>query len=304
MDRYPLVTLTAVILVSMVLGGAGQVAGQAPSMDLAFREAREHSPLPLTLAYEQAQWAVDQQRVSATAELDAQDNIDSRIEDLQRQTARDRKLAKTIFDDGASLGARCVTEALQGCSSSMGGYLNLRGRRPLQWQLQDGFTDEDGISGGIVFIGDAEAARYGPTAPVAWAFDAAYYQAPVLLSGPEFDGHAYVVVPGTHAGSGAGNADLMFRWNAQGSPQLSQIDTWSWRDGVGDRLPAGLEIGSSLRIDWMAMTAFTPLRQPGDGGCCATGGAAILSLSVQGDRLVLDDLRVTAGHLDSTAARR
>ncbi|MDQ3126391.1 MAG: hypothetical protein M3Q74_12415 [Pseudomonadota bacterium] len=294
-------TLAVLALATLTLAGAGPVVSQTPTLEQALREARDYSPLPLTLAYEQAQWEIDHQRVIATEGLDPQDDLDARIEDLQRQTARDRRLASTIFRDGVVLGGACVTDGLQGCASSTGGYLSIDDRRPLQWQLQSGFTAEDGVSGGIVFIGDAGAARMGPTAPVAWGFDAAWYQAPIVLSGAEFGDNVYVVVPGVHAGSGGGNADLLFRWNAHATPELSQIDTWSWREGLRERLPSGLEISQGLRFNWAVMNAFTPLSQAGDGACCGTGGAATLSFSIQGDRLVLDNITVRDGLLEAAS---
>lgn len=291
--------LIVVTLASLLLTGAGPVAGQTPTMEQALRRAREATPLPLSLARDQADWLAG--HAELPTEFDLAEDVAARIGDLLRQTERDTHMAQTVFREPPRLGRDCAATALRGCSSPMGGYLALR-EASLMWQVQTGFTDEDGVSGGVVFIGDAGAARIGPTAPVAWSFDAARFEAPVLLTGPEFDGAVYIAVPGVRAGSGAGDADLLFRWDAPDTRQLTQIDTWSWRDDLEDRLPPGLEIWQGLRFDWPEMLAFTPLWQPGDGACCGTGGTAILSFEIEGDKLVLSHVTVRDAAIE-TAAR-
>jgi hypothetical protein len=289
--------LAVLTLVSLTLAGAGPVVSQTPTLDQALRRARDYTPLPLSLARDQADWA--ESHANLPEGFNPADEIQSRIEALTAQADRDQRLGHTIFRDGRPvLGRACVATGLKGCSSSMGGYLVL-GEGDLQWQVQDGFTDENGISGGIIFIGDAGAARIGPTAPIAWSFDGARFDAPVLLTGPEFDGKAYVAVPGIRAGSGSGNADVLFRWTPHASPELAQIDTWSWRDSLDEKLPEGLEILQGVRFDWPNMMAFTPLWQDGDGNCCGTGGTAILSFDIEGDRLVLSDVSVRDAIIDN-----
>ncbi len=290
--------LAVLVLATLTLAGGGPVVSQTPTMEQALRRAREATPLPLTLARAQADWRTE--HAELPGDMDPHADIDARIEALTAQAERDERLGRTIFPDPPVLGRACVATGLKGCSSSMGGYLALREGR-LQWQLQDGYTDENGVSGGIVFIGDAGAARTGPTAPIAWSFDAARFEAPVLLTGPEFNGAAYIAVPGIHAGSGGGNADVLFRWDFPDSRRLTQIDTWSWRDSLDERLPAGLEIWQGVRFDWPNMMAFTPLWQAGDGNCCGTGGTAVLSFEIEGDRLILT--RVTVQDAALAAAR-
>ena len=274
--------LAVLTLASLALAGAGPVTGQTPTLEQALGRARDHSPVPLSLARDQADWAESHARLPDR--LDAAEDLRARIEALTVQADRDARMAGAVFRDGPpALGRTCVATVLDGCGSSMGGYLALD-EGGLQWQLQDGYTEEAGVSGGIVFL--------GPEAPLAWSFDAARFDAPVLLTGPEFDGRVYIAVPGVRAGSGSGNADLLFRWTVQGSPELAQIDTWSWRDSLDDRLPAGLQIWQGVRYDWPNMTAFTPLWQEGDGNCCGTGGTAILSFAIEDDRLVLANVSV------------
>lgn len=290
-------TLAVLAMATLTLAGAGPVVSQTPTLEQALRRARDYTPLPLSLARDQADWV--ESHANLPESFDPADDIQSRIEALTAQAERDERLSRTVFRDGAPvLGRECVVTGLKGCSSSMGGYIALDDGG-LQWQVQEGYTDENGISGGIVFIGDAHAARFGPVAPVAWSFDGARFEAPVLLSGPEFDGKAYIAVPGIHAGSGSGNADVLFRWTPHASPELVQIDTWSWRDSLDEMLPEGLEVWQGVRFNWPNMMAFTPLWQDGDGNCCGTGGTATLSFRIEGDRLVLSDARVHDPVLDT-----
>lgn len=292
-------TLAVLALTALTFAGAGPVVSQTPSLDQALRRAREATPLPLSLARDQADWRMGHAELPGG--MDPAADIQSRIEDLTLQAERDARLGAMVFSEPPVLGRDCVATGLKGCSSPMGGYLALRDGG-LQWQLQEGFTEEDGISGGIVFIGDAGAARMGPTAPIAWSFDAARFDAPVLLTGPEFGGAAYIAVPGIHAGSGSGNADVLFRWDFPDSRRLTQIDIWSWRGDLAQRLPEGLEVVQGVRYDWPNMMAVTPLWQEGDGNCCGTGGTAILSFEIEGDRLVLSSITVRDAVLDVAAS--
>lgn len=291
-------TLAVLTLVSLTLAGAGPVVSQTPTLDQALRRASAATPLPLTLARDQAEWRAD--HAELPADLDPAEDIRARIEDLTARAERDERLGALVFGEPPVLGRDCVATDLKGCGSAMGGYLALRDGR-LLWQLQEGFTEQDGLSAGIVFFGDAGGARSGSTAPIAWSFDGARFDAPVLLSGPEFGGAAYIAVPGIYVGSGGGNADVLFRWDVPDSRRLTQVDTWSWRDGLAERLPPGLGILQGIRFDWTTMTAFTPLWQDGDGHCCGTGGTAILSFEITGDRLVLGDVSVRDALIDTAA---
>ncbi|MDZ4372116.1 MAG: hypothetical protein U1C74_11910 [Phenylobacterium sp.] len=233
--------LAVLTLASLTLAGAGPVTGQTPTMEQALRRAQDYSPLPLTLAREQADWL--ESHANLPEGFDPADDIQSRIEALTAQADRDAGLARTIFRDGAPpLGRECVATGLKGCTSPMGGYLALD-EGGLHWQLQQGFTDEDGVSGGIVFIGDAGAARMGPTAPIAWSFDGARFEAPVLLTGPEFDGKAYIAVPGVRAGSGSGNADVLFRWDLPDTRRLTRSTPGAGATASTSCCPRGWESG-------------------------------------------------------------
>jgi len=291
-------TLAVLALAALTLAGAGPVTGQTPTLEQALRRARDATPLPLSLARDQADWAA--RHAELPGGMDPEADVQSRIEDLTLQAERDERLRATRFPAAPVPGRDCVATGLKGCSSPMGGYLALRDGA-LQWQLQEGYTDEDGVSGGIVFIGDAGAARMGPVAPVAWSFDGARFEAPVLLTGSEFGGAAYIAVPGVHAGSGSGNADVLFRWDFPDSRRLTQIDTWSWLADLAAQLPEGLQVWQGVRYDWPNMMAVTPLWQEGDGHCCGTGGTATLSFGIEGDRLVLRRVTVRDSALEAAA---
>lgn len=289
--------LAVLTLVSLALTGAGPVVGQTPTLDQALRRAEAATPLPLSLAREQSEWLKD--HADLPAGLDPADDTLSRIEALTAQAERDERIGGMTFRNGLpGRGGDCVATALKGCGSSMGGYLALADGR-LQWQVQDGYTEENGITGGIVFFADLPTAVAGPIAPIAWSFDAARFGSPVVLPEGGPDGKTYIAVPGIHAGSGSGNADVLFRWDPRGRRELAQIDTWSWRDDLKDKLPEGLEIWQGVRIDWSNMIAFTPLWQAGDGNCCGTGGTATLSFEIEGDRLVLSHVSVRDSIIDS-----
>ena len=292
--------LAFLALIAMSLAGAGPVVGQTPALDQALRRAGAAAPLPLSLAREQADWLREHAGVPAGPDS-AADTL-ARIQALTAQADRDERMGRMFFRNGIpARGRDCVATALRGCQSSMGGYLAVNGAA-LQWQLQEGYTEEAGVSGGIVFIGEVPAARLGPSQPIAWSFDAARFDAPVLLTGQGSDSETYIAVPGVHAGSGSANADVLLRWTPGGARELTEIDTWSWRDGLNDQLPEGLEIWKGVRFDWPNMVAFSPLWQDGDANCCASGGTAVLSFEIEGDRLVLGNVSVRDSIVDSAAS--
>ncbi len=273
----------AIILTSLVMAGATTFVGASdaqtlpPSLRQALDAAVAASPTPKSVLADQADW----QTSLAEPGVDREDAIGSRLERLQAIANRDRRLA--AIRDVALPGPSCVVEALKGCSAFMGGWLASRGH-VLHWQLQSGFTDADGGANGVVFLTGSGARLH----PVAWGFDAARFDAPVLFGDGD---QTYVAVPGIHGGSGAGNADLVFRWTPGADRELVQVDTWSWMDQLQTQLPAGLS-GRSVRMDYHEMFATTPLWREQDGACCATGGTALLSFEIRDDVLTLTEVRV------------
>jgi hypothetical protein len=218
------------------------------------------------------------------------------IEDLTR-IADEAERARAIVVQPDSLAGACVEIALSGCSSPMGGYLNL-GRgvtegepdRRLYWQLQDGFTPEDGVKGGFVLLQQVE----GAWRPVVWDHQGYTYLPPVSL-GRTDDGAELIAASGRYAGTGYYNADVIMRWTpGRGGGVWEQIDNWTWRDGLNARLPGGLEVWKGVNFNYEIMQATTALWRPNDGNCCPTGGSAVLSFKIEGEALVLDEVRVFA----------
>jgi len=266
---------------ALALLAAGPTAGQAPdTVEDAYRDALRQSPTPLSLKRDQDDWLSDPQ---ARDPEYAADMTERRLAALRRTAGRDLRL-RTMAIRG-DWTRECVDLGLTGCGTSMGGYMNGPDGARLHWQLQGGATDEDGVRGGVLFMAEgAEGLK-----PIAWAADAAVYDTPRLVGGEQ----TYIVVPGVLAGSGGGRADAVFRWSgSDGAPRLTEVDVWSWRDDLARRLPAGLAVWQGVRIDYDQLSARTPLWRPNDGNCCPTGGAARLDFSLEGDRLVLEDVRV------------
>lgn len=279
--------MRVLLSVLMLLAVAAPVAAQVPpppeALGDAYDAALEVSPTPRQLEADQRDWVRyrEADEYGTGAEGD-----DERIDYLNRLAARDRALGGIILPD-ADLPDGCIGGALKGCSSRAGGWLTAPDGQRLYWQLQDGFTDETGITGGFVLLGDAGAARMGPIKPVGWAYEGYRYEAPVSLF---IDGELYVAVSGRMQGTGNGNADVLFRWTPGDTPELTQVDNWSWRESLAERLPPGLEVwkGVDYRYNDEGVWAWTLLWREGDGNCCATGGSAMLEFRIEDDRLILD----------------
>ncbi len=275
--------LSVLMLVGLATPVVAQVPPPSAEFSAAYDAAMAVTPTARQLEAEQREWAhyrdLDEYGYGA-------DGDDERMEDLRRRAARDQALGQIVLRD-ERISDDCLGEALKDCSSPAGGWLTAPDGRRLYWQLQEGFTDENGITGGLVLLGDAGAARMGPIRPVAWAFEGYRYEAPTLLM---IDGKLYVAAAGRMQGTGNGNADVIFRWTPGEAPELTQVDNWSWRDTLAERLPAGLEVwkGVDYRYNDDGVWAWTPLWREGDGNCCASGGSAMLMFRIENDVLVLD----------------
>lgn len=276
-----------VLLSVLMLLAAAPVAAQTPALPQALGDAYDTamavSPTPRQLEADQRDWV----RYREADEFgNGADGDDERIEYLNRLAARDRALGQIVLRN-ADLPDVCIGAALKGCSSRAGGWLTAPDGNRLYWQLQEGFTDENGISGGFVLLGDAGAARMGPVKPIGWAYEGYRYETPVSLF---IDGELYVAVPGRMMGTGNGNADVLFRWTPGETVELTQVDNWSWRDSLAERLPTGLEVwkGVDYRYNDEGVWAWTLLWREGDGNCCASGGSAMLEFRIEDDRLILD----------------
>jgi len=281
--------------VLMLLGAAAPARAQVPrpsaELNAAFEAARTASPTSPQLEAEHREWlhyrALDEHGYGA-------DGDDERILDLNRRTQRDRALREVTLTSPESLGS-CMGSALKGCSSRAAGWLSSPDGDRLFWQLQDGFTDENGITGGFMLL---SSGGMGPVRPGAWAFEGYRYEAPTLLT---VEGKMYVAVAGRMAGTGNGNADALFRWEPDAAEPLVQIDNWSWREQLAGQLPTGLEVwkGVDYRYADNELWAWTKLWQPNDGNCCPSGGEAMLSFEIRDDVLVLSGANVREPLLDA-----
>jgi len=280
--------MRVLLSVMMALGCAVPALAQVPTpsaaLDAAFDAARALSPTARQLEASHRDWlhyrALDEYGEGAEGD-------DERIAELQRLAARDQALLQTRLSLGA-LPNSCVGEALKGCSSSAGGWLTSPDGQTLYWQLQEGVTEETGITGGFVLlVADPGATLH----PVAWAYEGYRYEAPVLLAR---EGVLYVAVVGRMQGTGNGNADVIFRWTPEADAPLIQVDNWSWHETLTAQLPEGLEVwkGLDFRYGDEGAWAWTPLWREGDGNCCASGGSAGLTFVIRDDVLVLDHVSV------------
>ncbi len=287
--------MRVLLSVLMFLGVSGSTLAQVPppSADLnaAFEAARTTSPTAPQLEAEHREWlhyrALDEFGNGAEGD-------DERALDLNRRAQRDQALREVTVASPEALGA-CIGSALKGCSSRAGGWLSSSDGDRLFWQLQDGFTDENGITGGFMLL---SGGSMGPVRPRAWAFEGYRYEAPTLLM---VEGRMYVAVPGRMQGTGNGNADALFRWAPDAAQPLVQIDNWSWREQLTEQLPTGLEVwkGVDYRYADSEIWAWTKLWQPNDGNCCPSGGEAMLSFEIRGDVLVLSGVTVREPLLDA-----
>lgn len=198
----------------------------------------------------------------------------ARVEDA----ARIRALVVTAAD----LPRTCVDIGISGCATPAGGYLNI-GETRLMWQLQEGFTEADGVMAGYVLLSGGDRLH-----PVAWSREGAAYEPPRLF----WDGEqAYVWVPGFMAGTGAFNADALFRVTPGANSPLTEIDLTRWREtDLPDLLPEGREIWKGVAYRLEFFSARASLWQPQDGNCCPSGGEATLTFEIENDRLVLKAL--------------
>lgn len=267
---------------ALVMAGAGGADARPAASDLeaAFQSARAVSPVPLSLDREQADW---REYGDHSAE-----GLAVRLTDLIERAARDRAawgLRTTI----AELAEACLPIVLRDCHAVSGGYVSQRDGPTLYWQVQRGFTEADGVGGGFVLLqpeADGTALR-----PVAWDYGGYVYGQPEWVVGSDVEGAVHVAVPGVHGGTGAHNADVVFRLAGADRP-LVQIDNFSWRDDLDDWLPPGLEVWKGVNFVYDSLTAATSLWRTGDANCCPTGGEAFLDFGIRDDRLILTGVQV------------
>lgn len=266
----------AAVLASCLLSASAPQDPAPAEIERAFAAAREASPSPLRLDGEHFAWLAERAFADGRAETDARWRV--RWTD---SAAKDRRIRALTVEAGDLPGA-CVDIGIPGCGTSAGGYLNIRDHR-LLWQVQSGFTDQDGRTDGFVLLAGEDRLR-----PVAWGKDGILYDPPQVLWRGDT---AYVAVRGTMAGTGAYNADVLYRLEPDAEVRLTQIDNTSWRDDqLAALLPKDRQISKGVAFDYSGLSARAALWRPEDANCCPTGGGATLLFEIQGDRLALTQL--------------
>lgn len=270
----------AVLALSLVMAPLTTAAAPQDSRgraEAAFAAARAVSPTPVSLDHTRLVW-LDDRAVDSAYTVATDEEWTERWTISAARDARVRSLAV----QGESLSTTCVDIGLSDCSTPTGGYLNIRGSR-LMWQLQDGFTPEDGKSAGYVLLTGSDRLR-----AEAWGHEGVWYEAPKIVW---MEDQAYIAVAGVMAGTGAFNADALYRFTPGADRPLTEIDNASWRaDDLPGLLPPGLEIWKGVTFNYDTLTARTGLWRPSDGNCCPSGGEATLIFEIRGDRLVLTQL--------------
>jgi len=196
-----------------------------------------------------------------------------------RTLTEELRLAEALPETSpiTALAGGCIGRALHGCTAPSGGYVNGPNGQRLAWQIQQGSTDEAGVTAGLIlFALDGELLR-----PVGWSFEAVRFEAPTMFVE---SGGVYVAARGGQAGTGSANADVLFRLDGE---HWTEIEIESWKTALGERLPEGLGVWKGVDYAWSEMTAFSSLWRDDDANCCPTGGQAIIDLAVEGTSLRL-----------------
>lgn len=266
----------AVILTLMGTPALAQSPGPQ-AVERAYTAARAVSPTPLDIDRQRAAWLME--RAETTTPLE----IDEHWRTLWAASAdRDTK-ARGVEVRASDLPEGCIAIRLSGCTSPSGGYVTMDEHR-LYWQLQDGFTPEDGVGAGFVLLTDAGA----HLTPTAWDFDGVFYEPPVVFRHRD---QLYVAVAGWSAGTGAFNVDRLFRWVPGTAQPLIQIDTETWRDTLDQHLPPGRSVWKGVAFDYPSLRATTGLWRDQDGNCCPSGGQAVIGFEIQDDTLVVTEVQ-------------
>ena len=190
---------------------------------------------------------------------------------------------RTMIKTPSARGQICMATWLdQGCGVTASGILWRKDGQPVHWQMMDGASGEDGIGAGIVLWA---ASGHGTAKLIGWSFDGVHYEPPRLTQG------GMIWVPGRVAGTGNGNADLLFKWD-DASKAWQDIELESWRAALPSKLPKGFGIWKGVDYDFEGLAASSKLWRDKDGNCCPSGGEALLEFTITGRGLVLKDVRV------------
>lgn len=249
-----------------------------PEVATAYEAAMATSVTPRRLIDEQQAWLAgrDANAVGEPSDIDR-----ARIDELEARAAMDRAIRTATLTD--ALPGECFGQALSACTSPIGGYLTGPNGTAFVWQLQQGLLPDGQTRGHGVVVALTDDG--GLPMPLVWTFGQTGRLPPQWV---ERGDRRFLVLPARHDFHDDAE-DLVFQWFDDKS--LSQIDTWSWRDDLAERLPPGLVLPRNVAIEMTDLTARTPLWL-GEGDTDEpTGGEATLRFILE-DRLILDTVRV------------
>ncbi|MBA4763464.1 hypothetical protein [Sphingomonas sp.] len=189
---------------------------------------------------------------------------------------------RTMIKTPSARSQTCMAKWLdRGCGVTASGILWRKDGQPVHWQMMDGASAEDGIGAGIVLWAES---GHGTAKLIGWSFDGVVYEPPRMTQ----DGMIWV--PGRVAGTGNGNADLLFKWD-EASKSWQDIELESWRDALPGKLPKGFGIWKGVDYDFEGLAASSKLWRDKDANCCPSGGEALLEFAIEGRRLMLREAR-------------
>lgn len=268
-------SILALTLAVSACGQAPAAEAQEPlatTAEAAYRQALAVTPMPYDVENSHRYWLSDP--------IDQRDEA-YYVEALQRRIVQDRRARAVRTTAEALLQSACVDIVLKGCSVTSGGFVQ-GGDKRLWFQIQDGFTEEDGVGGGVVIF---EQEAGGALKPIYWTFEGSRYDAPMLT--PNGEGQWLLIVPGLSRGTGSGDMTVMLLWR---DGQWRPVDIF-WQARAGDLLK-GFEVRHQPRWHFPELSAYTPLWRASDANCCGEGGEAGLSFDIVDDRLTLTDVNI------------
>jgi hypothetical protein len=203
------------------------------------------------------------------------------IADYDRALAQGQTTRPTIKPPSAH-GESCMSKWLdQGCTVPASGVLR-HGDQVVHWQMMTGASGEDGVGSGIILW---HSKTPGTAQLIGWSFDG------VIFDPPRMTDSGMIWVPGRRAGTGEGNADLLFAWD-EASGSWQDIDLESWQGTVQSKLPRGFGIWKGIDYDFNGMGGASKLWRDRDPNCCPSGGEATLDFAIEGRTLVLKSVDV------------
>ncbi|HEX8301639.1 hypothetical protein [Sphingomonas sp.] len=286
--------LLGIALVALATAVGGPALAQSPDAELAAKEQAVQSATarPATWAVragEFRKWlagATDAERKPLDAAARA-GHVTDQIHTVDKELQRAASIypAPSVF---AMLGDQCLARWLSmDCRVPMNGALRDPDGTHILWQLQAGSSEEDGIGMGAMLW---DASGHAEPRLIGWTFEGVWMETPRYS--PE---HQLLWVSGRRAGTGNGNADMLFQ---RRGGKWVEIELESWRDDLDRRLPKGYGAWHGVEYDLTSLAAATELWKDGDPNCCAGGGRADLRFEIAGTSLKLKDLSVQLGGPD------